>query len=118
MEALTKTAILLLTTTHKPNDPQFDFFLCHAVTSAYALRTILPVLPAKHHTRLIRSHWLLTLFVYLTQMRPSIKPELLEEVDASGRGWDYIQDTVLRNPETHFMKGSIIPPWELTMVLS
>lgn len=38
-------------------------------------------------------------------MRPSIKPELLEEVNAGSRGWAHVQNTALKNTETHFMKG-------------
>lgn len=96
LQSFATTATLMLTTTHRINSPQFDFFICHTLTSLYAVRTLLPVLRAKHHTRLIRSQWLWTLLVYLTQMRPSIKPELLsiEKVDFS-KGWEHVNKAAL-----------------------
>lgn len=109
LEALTKTTVLMLVTTHKVDHPQFDVVLCSALNSLYAVRILLPVLPAKYHTRLIKGHWLFTLFVYLTQMRPSIKTELLtsEKVDISG-GWDLIDKNALEKGlglDSHYIQG-------------
>lgn len=108
--ALAHTTTLLLTTTHTINSPQFDFFLVHALTACYAVRVLLPVLPAKHHTRLLRAHWLWTLCVYLTQMRPSIKPELLsaDKIDITRGGWEYVNKAALERGlvlEPHYMKA-------------
>ncbi|KAI5808092.1 hypothetical protein DFH27DRAFT_544370 [Peziza echinospora] len=113
--ALVTTSTLLLTTTHKPENPQFDFFLLHTLTAAYAVRTLLPAMPAKHHLALLRGLWLSILYVYLTQMRPSVKPELIENVviggdgGDAGQGWDWLvkkamQDELTR-PDAHFVKG-------------
>ncbi|KAF8418765.1 hypothetical protein BGX38DRAFT_1242570 [Terfezia claveryi] len=109
LKSLAITTVLMLITTHKIDNPQFDFFLCHALTALYAVRTILPILPAKHHTRLIRSQWLWMLYVYLTQMRPSLKPELIssKKVDIS-RGWEYVNKRALERGlklETHYIKA-------------
>ncbi|KAF8426319.1 MGS207 protein [Tirmania nivea] len=109
LQSLATTTVLMLTTTHKPYDPQFDFFLCHALTALYAVRTILPIIPAKHHTRLIRSQWLWIIYVYLTQMRPSLKPELISsgKVDIT-RGWEHVNNRALERGlmlEVHYIKA-------------
>lgn len=110
LRELIQLSSLMLVTTHKRGNPQFDFFICHAVTSAYALRTILPFLRAKYHMKLLRSHWLFVLAVYILQLRPQIKPDLVDEVQLNGRGWDYVTAKALGTgekeiPDTHYMKA-------------
>ena len=105
---LTKTAVLMLMTTHQLHNPQYDFFICHVLTSVYGARTVLPVLSSKHQRAVLKSHWLFTLAVYIMQMRPSIKPELINNVDTKGREWDYVAAKVTEHiqlPDTHYMKG-------------
>ncbi|KAF8460417.1 hypothetical protein BDZ91DRAFT_739290 [Kalaharituber pfeilii] len=109
LELLTKLSVTILTTTHKPGNPQYDFFICHAVTVSYAARTVLPILPASSHRTLLRNLWFFILLVYLTQMRPSIKPELVEQVQTKGRGWEHVINKAIANggtlPDTHYMKA-------------
>ncbi|KAF8476867.1 hypothetical protein BDZ91DRAFT_687805 [Kalaharituber pfeilii] len=108
LELLTKLSLTILTTTHKPGNPQYDLFICHAVTASYATRTVLPILPASSHRTLLRNLWFFILFVYLTQKRPSIKPELVEQVQTKGRGWEHVTNKAIVNdgilPDTHYMK--------------
>ena len=74
------------------------------------MRTVLPHIPSKHHIPLLKSHWLFTLYVYMIQKRPRIKPELVDQVDLKGRGWEDVRRSALgmgegKVPDAHFMKG-------------
>jgi hypothetical protein len=103
----TKLATTLLMTTHAPGDPQYDFFFCHTLTTAYAIRILLPELPRSCSESLIRQHWLFIVFVYIVQFRPVISPQLVEEVDTQGKSWDDIVNQALSRklPDTHFVKA-------------
>jgi len=109
---LTKLATLLLCTTHAPGEPKYDFFICHLLTTAYAVRTILPELPAAFTLPVLKGHWLFIVIVYLTQLRPDIKPDLIEEVDISDKSWEKIVQKTLAQKkgaqemeDAHYLKA-------------
>ncbi|KAF8251452.1 hypothetical protein K440DRAFT_614597 [Wilcoxina mikolae CBS 423.85] len=108
---LTKLATLMLCTTHEPGTPQYDFFIGHLLTTAYALRTLLPELPRQAAPTLLQAHWLFFVVVYCIQLRPKIKPELIHNVDVEGKSWDDICVEALRKKkvegnvaDTHYIK--------------
>lgn len=49
--------------------------------------------------------------VYFEQMRPSVKPELIEETEVQGKGydWNYVVKKAMEHevgrPDAHFIKG-------------
>jgi len=116
-EALVDTAVFIHITCQKRGNPKFDFFLVHLVTTAHALRIVLPLLSLAHAKSLIRSHWVLVVLTYFTQMRPLVKEELIWNYDVLGRSWDDVASAALtgnHNHDSHFVKGRSDP---LTSIL-
>ena len=101
----------MLCATHKPGHPQYDFFICHLLTTAYAIRILLPELPNKFATTLVKAHWLFFVVVYCVQLRPAIRPQLVDDVDVGGKSWDDVVKKVLCRDrrtdmeDTHYLKG-------------
>ncbi|KAE9373202.1 hypothetical protein N431DRAFT_503931 [Stipitochalara longipes BDJ] len=88
---LADLAALLECAVHKPGEPAFDFYLNHILTLTYSLRVLLPVFPAEKGLLLVRGVWLLTIVAYISQLRPMVKPELIDDVDLSGvTSWEDI----------------------------
>jgi len=108
---LTKAATLMLCATHKPGYPQYDFFICHLLTTAYAIRILLPELPNRFAAALVKAHWLFFIVVYCVQLRPAIRPQLVDEVDVDGKSWDDVVKKVLCRDrrtgmeDTHYLKA-------------
>ncbi|KAH0608095.1 uncharacterized protein H6S33_002147 [Morchella sextelata] len=106
--AITHAAVLLLCATHTPGETNFDFFYVHLLTVSHAVRTLLPVVPVKYALPLVRSHWLFVIIVYIIQLRPMIHPELVEDVDVKGRGWEQVVGHVLEkesSKDVHYLKA-------------
>ena len=100
-------AAALLVATHEPNT-HYDFFLLHILTTSHAVRILLPLIPPKFHVPLVRQWWLLTLAVYITQLRPAINLERITDVELQGRDWDWVDNQALtgkHSTETHHVKG-------------
>ena len=115
---LTRLATLLLLCMSPPDtSPQYDFFICHLLTIAYAIRTLLPELPSKYAPAMIKAHWLFFIVVYCIQLRPKIRPEVIDHVDVGGRSWDDIIAKALGQKkeghcveDTHYIKGLLSLP--------
>lgn len=104
---LTRAGTLLLTATHKPGSPSYDFFICHLLTTAYAVRILLPALPQEATMPMLHGHWLFFIVVYINQLRPQVRCKLVDEVDLEGRGWDDIVKHTLRQngaEDSHYLK--------------
>ena len=104
---LNKISTLLLCTV-----PEYDFFICHLLTTSYAIRTVLPELPAKHAFSLLKAQWLFTILVYCIQLRPDIKPQLIDDIDVGGKTWEDVKKNALVHcapgdavADTHYLKG-------------
>lgn len=104
---ITRLSALLLCATHEPGKPAFDFFVVHLLTLSYAVRTLLPVVPKGYALPLCKSHWLFVVIVYIIQLRPEIRPALIEEVDLKGRGWDDVVKKALSRgkADAHYFKA-------------
>ncbi|KAL4783502.1 hypothetical protein BJX76DRAFT_251078 [Aspergillus varians] len=103
-------AVALLTATLNPDipDAKYDFFFVHVVTTSHAVRVLLPVIPAKFQIPLVRQWWLMTLAVYIGQLRPEIRLDTVREQDISNKGWKYVKDKALHgehSTETHYIKS-------------
>ncbi|KAK3689805.1 hypothetical protein B0T22DRAFT_179298 [Podospora appendiculata] len=74
---LSELSSTMLSATHKPNQPAFDYHLGRLPTLINSVRVLLPGLedPA-HKTILLRGFWLVMLLTYITQLRPVIDPAL------------------------------------------
>lgn len=109
---LSRATALLLVATHEPGSPAYDFFICHLLTTSYAVRVLLPELPAAFAPVLLKAHWLFVIVVYCTQLRPLIRPELVDAVDTHGRSWDdVVQHAIAQKKgdpkleDTHYLKS-------------
>lgn len=106
-QELSKVATLMMIATTESN---YDFFICHLLTTSYAIRVLLPELPVKFAESLVKAHWLFVLVVYCIQLRPEIKPELIDEVDVEGKTWEKVVKEALVHKayddveDTHYLK--------------
>lgn len=104
-----RAAVAILVATEPPEQTKFDFFFVHALTTSHAIRILLPIIPVKFHMNLVRQWWLFTLAVYVAQVRPAIKLDIIENYNLDGRNWKFVVDKALRSgPSTdaHFVKGA------------
>lgn len=90
----------------------YDFFLLHLLTTSHALRILLPYLPAQHHIPLLRQHLLLTIALYIAQLRPAVDVDRwIKGYETKGRGWEWCRGRALGKEggkgglDAHFVKG-------------
>jgi hypothetical protein len=104
----------LLVIATSPNLPSaghgYDFFLVHLLTTSHAIRILLPFFPANTHMRLVKQWLLITLAIYIAQMRPSLleAAEAQKSYDVKGRDWKFVEETSLHGKwkfDAHFVKG-------------
>jgi hypothetical protein len=101
-----EAAVALLVRTVKPGTHGYDFFLVHLLTSSHAVRIILPLIPKKFHISLVRAWWLLTIAIYVSQLRPKINDDI--EVKPA-KGWKYVEDKAVNGAwatDAHYVKGT------------
>ncbi|VBB81806.1 Putative protein of unknown function [Podospora comata] len=91
---LASLSVLLLTATHKPERPAFDFYLAHLVTAVNSLRVVLSILEeGTQRVVVARGVWLLFVLVYVTQLRPVVDGELLMGMELQeGHDWRGVYD--------------------------
>ncbi|KAL8645184.1 MAG: hypothetical protein Q9226_007415 [Calogaya cf. arnoldii] len=101
-------AAALLVASRKPGGAPYDFFLVHVLTTSHAVRILLPLLPPKYHIPLVRQWWLLTLSVYIAQLRPEILLSSVSDFDLKGRDWEWVNKQAIEAKhamDAHFVKG-------------
>ncbi|KJX93532.1 hypothetical protein TI39_contig4297g00012 [Zymoseptoria brevis] len=90
------------------NEKGYDFFGVHLLTSSHAVRTLLPLIPSKHHIPLVRQWWLFTILVYIAQLRPRINIDKIKLVELDGRDWKFVKEKALKSEystDAHFVKA-------------
>ena len=102
-------AVALLVATHEDGSSRpYDFFLVHILTTSHAVRILLPLIPAKFHMALVRQWWLLTLAVYIAQVRPKIHLKNITDYDTKAKDWAWVDKQAMegkRSLDAHFVKG-------------
>jgi Questin oxidase-like len=101
-----ETAVALLVRTVQPGTHAYDFFLVHLLTSSHAVRILIPQIPKRFHVSLVRQWWLLTIAVYIAQLRPKINDDI--EVKPI-KQWVYVEDKAINGPwatDAHYVKGA------------
>jgi Questin oxidase-like len=88
---------------------EYDFFLLHLLTTSHAIRILLPSLPPTYHLPLLRQWWLITVALYMSQLRPviSVQKHILD-YDLQGRNWAWVVEQSLKGKhalDAHFVKG-------------
>ena len=99
---------LLVATQQSLNRHSYDFFLVHLLTTSHAVRIIIPLIPAKFHVSLVRQWWLMTLAVYIAQLRPPIKVDVILEYDQQSKAWGWIEEQAVSSrwaTDAHYVKG-------------
>ena len=104
-----RAAVALLVATQQPaDDCRYDFFLVHLLTMSHAVRILIPLIPAKHHISLVRQWWLISLAIYIAQLRPPIKVDGLLNYDTEGKAWDWVDEQAVSSrwaTDAHYVKG-------------
>ncbi|KAK3394031.1 hypothetical protein B0H63DRAFT_459775 [Podospora didyma] len=102
-----EAAVALLVATVPPGTHAYNFYIVHVLTSSHAVRILLPHLPAKFHLSVVRQWWLLTLAVYIAELRPKIDPDYIPE-DLKGKTWTYVENRALDSEwamDAHYVKA-------------
>ena len=100
-------ALLVATNAYK-SSRSYDFFLVHLLTTSHAVRILLPLIPAKFHVALVRQWWLLTLAVYIAQIRPKIELKDITNYDVEAKDWVWVHKQAVEGKwslDAHFVKG-------------
>ena len=100
-----EAAVALLVSTVEPGTHAYDFFLVHLLTTSHAVRILIPLIPKKFHVSLVRSWWLLTIAVYISQLRPKISDDIEVKPD---KQWNYVESKAVSGPwatDAHYVKG-------------
>lgn len=87
---------------------KFDFFLVHVLTTSHAVRILLPFIPSSFHVSLVRQWWLLTLAVYIAQLRPPIKVGSIINYDPKGKDWKWAEEKAVKSKwslDAHYVKA-------------
>ncbi|KAI9927811.1 hypothetical protein ASPWEDRAFT_173462 [Aspergillus wentii DTO 134E9] len=103
------TALLLSTRSNKDKDEhQYDFFLVHILTTSHAVRVLLPLIPGRFQTILVRQWWLMTLAIYIAQLRPELHTNRFTKFDLNGRDWHWTAHIAVKGPcstDAHYVKA-------------
>lgn len=86
----------------------YDFFIVHLLTSSHAVRILLPLIPSEFHVALLRQWWLVTLAIYIAQLRPQIDIDSIKDYDLKGKSWAWIDNEAVVGSwslDAHFVKA-------------
>lgn len=101
-------AAAILVATNKTGDKNYDFFFMHILSTSHAVRILLPLIPTEFQIALVRQWWLLTLMVYVAQLRPDIKLEHVLGYDLKGKDWDWVDKKAIEGEhslDAHYVKA-------------
>jgi hypothetical protein len=107
-EKLIKASAALFAASHKDNDPQYDFFLLHCLTSSHETLELLlapavttSFIPKNVQEKLVRELWFTVVTVYVAQCRPTIKPSRVNDyhIDSKEAAWKEAVDLTLNGKE-------------------
>lgn len=102
------TAVALFATVRAQGSNKYEFLLTKLLIISHAVRTILPLIPAKFHASLIRQWWLLTLVTYISHNRPPVYPQLIINYDIMGKDWNWVREQAVESRwanDVHYVKG-------------
>ncbi len=100
---------LLVGTHHTGSDRKHDFFLVHLLTTSHAVRILLPLLPSRYHLTIVKQWWLITLAVYIAQLRPEIDLSSIKRYVLKGKDWDWVDKQAVEGKwslDSHYVKAS------------
>lgn len=103
--------LVISTSKHLPSPGHdYDFFLVHLLTTSHAIRILLPFFPKHTHLRLVKQWLLITIAIYIAQLRPNLleAAEAQKGYDLKGRDWKFVEDKAINGKhkyDAHFVKG-------------
>lgn len=103
-----EAAAALLVATHDNSTEKYDFFLVHLLTSSHAVRVLLPVIPSQFHIPLVRQWWLITVAIFIAQLRPQINLSKISDYDLKGRDWKWASHQAVKgtySTDAHYVKA-------------
>ncbi len=101
-------AAAVLVATYEAGGNHYDFFLMHTLSTSHAVRILLPLIPDEFHILLVRQWWLLTLVVYIAQLRPNIDLESVLNHDLKGKDWEWVGKKAIDSKwdeDPHYVKA-------------
>lgn len=101
-------AAALFVATHTDSTETYDFFFVHVLTTSHAVRVLLPYIPAKFQIALVRQWWLITLAIFIAQMRPKITMDKIRDYDLKGRDWAWTAKQAVKgeqSTDSHYVKA-------------
>ena len=103
-----EAATALLVATHADKTQKYDFFLVHILTTSHAIRILLPLIPVRFQIPLVKQWWLITLAIYVAQVRPEIDLDRIKSFDLKGRDWDWAAGKAIKGThykDAHYVKA-------------
>lgn len=103
-------SVALLTATAADADRchKYDFFFVHTLTTSHAVRMLLPLIPAKFQIPLVRQWWLMTVAIYIAQLRPEIDLDYIRQYELKGRDWKWTAEMAVKgkhSSDAHYVKA-------------
>jgi hypothetical protein len=101
-------ATLLAATQPTDKAKRHDMFLAQILITSHAVRILLPLIPCEHQIDLLRQWWLLTLVIYIGQLRPTLDELKVLDYDTQGRSWMSLKKEVFEGiywTDVNFMKA-------------
>lgn len=101
-------AAAILVATHTDQTEKYDFFLVHVLTTSHAVRIILPLIPAHFQIPLVRQWWLITVALYIAQLRPEIDMGRITEYELKNRDWKWAATMAVKgehSTDAHYVKA-------------
>lgn len=101
-------AAAVLVATYNAESRPFDFFLMHILSTSHAVRILLPMIPAEFHMSLVKQWWLLTLAVYISQLRPEIRLRYVMDCDLKDKDWGWVVKMAIEGKaamDVHYVKA-------------
>lgn len=103
-----EAAAALLVATHDNSTEKYDFFFVHLLTTSHAVRILLPVIPSQFHIPLVRQWWLITVAIFIAQLRPQINLSKVSDYDLKGRDWKWASQKAVKgtySTDAHYVKA-------------
>ncbi|KAH8426700.1 questin oxidase family protein [Aspergillus melleus] len=103
-----EVAAAILAATHDKINEKYDFFFVHILTTSHAVRILLPLIPGRYQIPLVRQWWLITLAIYIAQMRPEIHLDRIRDYDLAGRDWKWTAKKAVKgehSTDAHYVKA-------------
>lgn len=98
---------LLVGTAEIESSGYYDWFFAVTLATSHAVRVMLPFIPAQFQIPLLRQWWLITVGIYVSQLRPEIDLDRIRSYDLQGKDWDWVAEKAVKgefSTNVHFVQ--------------